>query len=48
VIAFGRLIATTGTFDDALAALDTLKPAPQHMLVFPTDEGARFGVIMDL
>jgi hypothetical protein len=48
VIAFGRLIATAATFDQALAALDALDPAPQHMLVSPAERGAKFGVILDL
>lgn len=47
-IAFGRLIAIAQTFDQALAAIDALEPAPQHMLVFPAEKGACFGIIMDL
>lgn len=46
-IAHGRLVAVTSSFEDALAAIERLQPAPQHFLVFPVDEEPAFEVIDD-
>ena len=46
-IAQGRLIALAATFDEGLAAVERLRPAPKHFLVFPVDEEPAFEVIDD-
>jgi len=46
-IAQGRLIALAATFDEGLAAVERLRPAPKHFLVFPVDEVPAFEVIDD-
>lgn len=44
-IAQGRLIVLSPTFDDAVAAVEQLRPCPEHFLVFPADEEPAFEVI---
>lgn len=46
-IAQGRLIALTASFEEAVAAIEQLQPAPEHFLVFPADEEPAFEVIDD-
>lgn len=46
-IAHGQLIALTATFDEGLAAVARLHPAPEHFLVFPADDEPAFDVIDD-
>lgn len=46
-IAHGRLIALTATFDEGLAAVARLQPAPEHFVVFPADDEPAFDVIDD-
>jgi hypothetical protein len=46
-IANGRLMAVTDSFDDGLAAVQALQPAPEHFLVFPVDEEPAFDLIDD-
>lgn len=41
-IAQGRLIAACADFDEALAAVQRLQPAPEHYVVFPADEVPAF------
>ena len=44
-IAAGRLVAILGDFDSAVAAIQSLSPAPDHYLVFPTDAEPVFEVV---
>jgi len=44
-IAFGKIVAVSPDFDEAVAAVKRLQPAPAHFLVFPADEGPLFEVV---
>lgn len=46
-MAQGRLLAITGSFDEGVAVVRRLQPAPEHFLVFPVDEEPAFEVIDD-
>ena len=46
-ISQGRLITLAATFDEGVAAIERLRPAPKHFLVFPVDEEPVFEVIDD-
>jgi hypothetical protein len=41
-IAQGRLIAASADFDEALAVVQRLQPAPEHYVVFPANEEPAF------
>ncbi len=38
VLAFGRVITVCPSFDEAMAAVRGLTPAPEHVVVFPANE----------
>ena len=44
-IAAGRLVAILADFDSAVAAIESLRPAPDHYVVFPTDAEPVFEVV---
>jgi hypothetical protein len=41
-IAFGRIIAVSPNFDEAVAAVNQLNPLPEHSVVFPAAEEPMF------
>ena len=38
----GRVLAAAATFDEARAAIERLRPAPEFYLIFPADEDPIF------
>ena len=44
-IAFGRVIAASPDFDEALATVKQLEPPPEHCVVFPAEEDPMFDVV---
>jgi hypothetical protein len=38
----GRLLASAPTFDEAMAAVEQLRPVPEFFLVFPADDEPAF------
>src|SRR5437868_961478 len=46
-LAYGRLIAASPNFDEAMAAVQQLQPVPIHYAVFPADEEPAFEPIED-
>jgi Family of unknown function (DUF5678) len=38
----GRILASAPTYDEAMAAVQQLRPAPEFFLVFPADEEPAF------
>ena len=46
-MAFGRIIASASTFDEASAAIDRLEPKPEHFLVFQADDEPIFDEFFD-
>jgi hypothetical protein len=41
-MAFGKIVAVSPDFDEAVAAVKRLQPAPEHYLVFLAEEGPIF------
>jgi hypothetical protein len=46
-IAFGKLVGSAATFDEASAVIDRLDPKPQHFLVFQADDEPMFDEYFD-
>jgi hypothetical protein len=46
-IAFGRLIASSTDFDEVVAAVNALRPEPEHSVVFPAGEEPMFEPFYD-
>lgn len=47
-LANGKLLGAAPTFDEALAIVKALKPAPEYYLVFPADGEPDFDLVYDL
>jgi len=44
-MAFGRIVCVSPDFDEAMNAVKELSPSPEHVLVFPAEEGPIFDII---
>jgi Family of unknown function (DUF5678) len=44
-MAFGRIVCVSPDFDEAMDAVKDLSPSPEHVLVFPAEEGPIFDII---
>jgi len=46
-LAFGRIVGSAPTFDEASALIENLDPKPQHFLVFQADDEPMFDEFFD-
>ena len=46
-LAFGRIVGSAPSFDEASAMIDRLDPKPQHFLVFQADDEPTFDEFFD-
>lgn len=48
VLACGRLLVATETFDEAQAVVQNLRPVPEYALIFPAEMDPPFALAYDL